>query len=91
VKIGRALVRELGTGSDRAGMPATILTIAHGLGLQVVAEGVETQAQFDILSAHGCDFAQGELIGSPLHACPQMVDYLAARAQMRRNADAFFI
>jgi diguanylate cyclase (GGDEF)-like protein/PAS domain S-box-containing protein len=91
VKIGRSFVRQLGTGSEGAEIPTTILNLAQGLGLDVVAEGVECQDQFDILTAHHCDFAQGELISRPLSGVGAIVDYLVAREVMRRNADAFFI
>jgi diguanylate cyclase (GGDEF)-like protein len=91
VKIGRAFVKQLGTGSDRAGIPVTILNLATGLGLAVAAEGVETQEQYDILSEHNCTFAQGELISGPLGDARAIMDYLDAREVMRRNADAFFI
>ncbi len=43
-------------------------TIAHNLGLSVVAEGVETQQQLDYLRARGCDLAQGYLISRPVPA-----------------------
>jgi diguanylate cyclase (GGDEF)-like protein/PAS domain S-box-containing protein len=91
VKIGRAFVRQLGTDSEQAEIPTTILSLAQGLGLDVVAEGVETQDQFDILSAHHCNFAQGALICGPLGDVEAAIDYLEARILMRRNADAFFI
>ncbi|HSP26409.1 MAG TPA: bifunctional diguanylate cyclase/phosphodiesterase [Saliniramus sp.] len=91
VKIGRSFVRRLGTGSEGADIPTTILNLAQGLGLDVVAEGVESQDQFDMLSAHRCDYAQGELISRPLDGVGAIVDYLVAREVMRRNADAFFI
>jgi len=45
-----------------------ILTIAHSLGLYVVAEGVETVSQKKFLSDHGCDLIQGNLVGMPLEA-----------------------
>jgi len=46
----------------------TIIAMARSLGLQVVAEGVETQAQLDILRGMGCDFYQGYFLSRPLAA-----------------------
>uniref|UniRef100_UPI002580F0A1 EAL domain-containing protein n=1 Tax=Pseudomonas sp. UBA6310 TaxID=1947327 RepID=UPI002580F0A1 len=43
-----------------------IIAMAHSLELDVVAEGVEEQAQLDFLKAHGCDEIQGYLIARPL-------------------------
>ncbi|WP_081700249.1 putative bifunctional diguanylate cyclase/phosphodiesterase [Azonexus hydrophilus] len=43
-----------------------IIAMAHSLSLEVVAEGVETQAQWDILAALGCDVVQGYLVSRPL-------------------------
>ena len=42
--------------------------MAHKLGLQVIAEGVETQAQLDLLAGMGCDFAQGFLYSRAIPA-----------------------
>jgi EAL domain-containing protein (putative c-di-GMP-specific phosphodiesterase class I) len=84
-------VRQLGTGSERAAIPMTILNLAQGLGLKVVAEGVENEDQFATLSAHNCDFAQGELVGTPLVATDAIVNYLDSRLLMCRNSDAFFL
>ena len=42
--------------------------MAHNLGLQVIAEGVETQGQFEYLKDHGCDQIQGFLFSKPLPA-----------------------
>lgn len=45
-----------------------IIAMAHGLNINVVAEGVETKGQLSFLKEHGCDYAQGSLIGKPLSA-----------------------
>lgn len=45
----------------------TIVSLAHNLGLKVVAEGIETRRQYEELSNIGCDFAQGYLIGRPMN------------------------
>lgn len=42
--------------------------MAHKLGLKVVAEGVETEAQRALLAAAGCDYAQGYILGPPMTA-----------------------
>ena len=43
-----------------------IIVMANKLGIKVVAEGVETQEQYDILKSMGCDYAQGYFIAKPL-------------------------
>ena len=45
-----------------------IIVMAHKLGLKVIAEGVETEGQRDLLAAANCDFAQGYLYSKPLPA-----------------------
>jgi len=65
IKIDRAFVHGmLGVADDAAIVRATI-ALAHELGLPVVAEGVETEAQRDFLRAHRCDVLQGFLTGVP--------------------------
>jgi diguanylate cyclase (GGDEF)-like protein/PAS domain S-box-containing protein len=68
LKIDQSFVRDLETdGSDRV-LCQAIIAMAHKLGLSVVAEGVETEAQQDILADAGCDFAQGFLYAKPASA-----------------------
>ena len=45
-----------------------MIVMAHRLGLQVVAEGVETHAQWELLRTAGCDYAQGYLFSPPVEA-----------------------
>jgi len=68
VKIDRAFVDGLGDDADDEAIVAAVLAMAHALGLDVVAEGVETELQRDHLRALGCDAAQGFLYARPLPA-----------------------
>jgi len=65
IKIDRSFVMNIENQSDRVMVLKTI-EIGHELGLKVIAEGVETSAQLDILRTHGCDIAQGYLFSKPL-------------------------
>ena len=66
LKIDKAFVRKLPASRDDALVAQTIIAMAKGLGLEVVAEGVETQAQLDFLRGHGCDLYQGYLLARPV-------------------------
>ncbi len=68
LKIDRSLV-DASDSDGRAGVVLdAIVAMAHGLGLSIVAEGVETDAQMRRLMALGCDLAQGYLVGRPVTA-----------------------
>jgi diguanylate cyclase (GGDEF)-like protein/PAS domain S-box-containing protein len=64
VKIDRSFVAELDQ-HERSPLVAGIIALAHTLGLEVVAEGVETARQLGFLQGHDCDEAQGYLLGRP--------------------------
>ncbi len=66
LKIDRSFVSDLGNGGDDDVICATIIQLAHSLGLQTVAEGVETAQQLDWLRARGCDELQGFLLAVPM-------------------------
>jgi diguanylate cyclase (GGDEF)-like protein len=65
LKIDRAFVMNLGKGGRDAAIAQAIVSLAHVLGLSVVAEGVETAEQLAFLRSHGCDIAQGYLFAKP--------------------------
>jgi EAL domain-containing protein (putative c-di-GMP-specific phosphodiesterase class I) len=66
LKIDRSFVMDLPASAGSAAIVSAIVTLAHGLGLEVVAEGVETTEQKDFLAAHDCDEGQGYLFGKPM-------------------------
>ncbi len=68
LKIDRAFVQHLTTdGADQAIVRSTV-NMAHSMGMQVVAEGVEDQATWDLLASLRCDLAQGYYLSRPIHA-----------------------
>lgn len=68
LKIDRAFVKDLPGPADAAAIPLAILTMAERLGLTVVAEGIETEAQRDYLREQGCALAQGYFYSKPVEA-----------------------
>ncbi|MEO8133462.1 MAG: EAL domain-containing protein [Betaproteobacteria bacterium] len=66
LKIDQSFVRNLAVGSSDMALSEAIIVMAHKLGLKVIAEGVETAEQRDLLLAAGCDYGQGYLFGRPL-------------------------
>ncbi|MDD2919296.1 EAL domain-containing protein [Rhodoferax sp.] len=68
IKIDQSFVRDLTTDSTDLVLCQAIIAMAHALGMKVIAEGVETSEQRDLLAAAGCDFAQGYLYSRPVNA-----------------------
>lgn len=66
VKIDRSFVHDLPDNRDSAAITRAIIQMGRNLGMTVIAEGVETEAQRAFLAAHGCDELQGLLISAPL-------------------------
>lgn len=66
LKIDRSFTREVGLNKDATEITLAILAIGKRLGLQVIAEGVETEAQAEFMRKHGCHEFQGYLCSQPL-------------------------
>jgi len=65
IKIDRSFVASLGQSERALAIVRAVIGLAHGLGVPVLAEGIETEAQMSLLSEEGCDEMQGYLIGRP--------------------------
>jgi EAL domain-containing protein (putative c-di-GMP-specific phosphodiesterase class I) len=65
LKIDRSFVRDIPEDRDDVEIASTIITMARGLGLGVVAEGIETREQLEFLKALGCDRGQGYFLVRP--------------------------
>lgn len=68
LKIDRAFVRDLEENPSNRALCSAMISMAHGLGIQVIAEGIETPGQARILLGLGCDYGQGFHFGRPLPA-----------------------
>jgi diguanylate cyclase (GGDEF)-like protein len=79
VKIDRSFVREMTPGSKNFLLCRSIVSMAHALGMKVVAEGVETETERALLVEAGCDFAQGYLFGRPVP--PNELEQLLAQGR----------
>jgi diguanylate cyclase (GGDEF)-like protein len=81
LKIDRAFIIHCADDPNAAALLKALLQVAHGLGKEVVAEGVETPAQAAFLRAHGCEFLQGYLFARPIPAEVLEQDHLRALSQ----------
>ncbi|MBG0778226.1 MAG: EAL domain-containing protein [Desulfovibrionaceae bacterium] len=66
LKVDQSFVRNMATDADSLEIVRTIVSLAHSLGKQVVAEGIEEQRQYDMLRELGCRYGQGYLFARPL-------------------------
>ena len=81
LKIDQSFVRDIPGDADDAAIASTIITMAHSLGLKVVAEGVETREQLNFMREHGCDSMQGYFLSKPLPA-EQFESFLKSGARL---------
>ena len=68
LKIDRSFVSELPESEASMAIVAAAIELSHRLGLRVVAEGVETEGQYECLEALGCDLIQGYVVSRPVTA-----------------------
>jgi len=66
LKIDKVFIETVASSQRDALLVRSTIELAHGLGMKVTAEGVETPAAFSLLQAMGCDIAQGYLVGRPM-------------------------
>jgi diguanylate cyclase (GGDEF)-like protein/PAS domain S-box-containing protein len=80
LKIDRTFVRDIEEDEDDAAICRATISLSHDLGLKVVAEGVETEAQRDFLISHKCDTLQGYLFSRPLPS-DEILKYIKQNAK----------
>lgn len=77
LKIDRSFIADLPRAADSAAIVKTIINLAHNLQLRTIAEGVETQEQYDFLRSHGCELMQGFYFSQPLEM-PKLLEFLSS-------------
>jgi diguanylate cyclase (GGDEF)-like protein len=82
LKIDRSFVTKLAPGNHDAAIVESVLTLASSLGLEVIAEGIETGAQEAFLASHGCHEGQGYRYGKPTNAETFLTAAIASRQVM---------
>jgi EAL domain-containing protein (putative c-di-GMP-specific phosphodiesterase class I) len=68
IKLDRSFVAEVGESPQAVAIVRAIIALGHALDIPVLAEGIETELQFELLKAEQCDEAQGYMLGRPKSA-----------------------
>ncbi len=85
LKVDRAFVKDVMTESEDAALVTAIITMAHSLGLSVIAEGVEDTQQLHFLRTKGCDFAQGYFYSRPVPA-DEFLEWVEENQRLRASS-----
>ena len=87
LKIDRTFVADIGNNNGNEAIVEASISLAHKLGLEIVAEGVETLEQLNFLSAHECDLAQGYYLSRPLPTKDFLESVKKAKSDQFETAD----
>ncbi len=85
LKIDRAFIKDITSNHEDAAITRAVIVLAHELGLNVIAEGVETVDQLELLVKYGCDQMQGYLFSKPV-----ISEECAAMIKSSRSLDISF-
>jgi diguanylate cyclase (GGDEF)-like protein len=89
LKIDRSFINQLGENGENAEIVRTILVLAHELGVDCIAEGIETRSQLEQLRRLNCNFGQGFFIGRPL-ASEQIFMLLKKQVEEKNPIELLF-
>ena len=87
LKIDRSFVKNIPYESDNMAIASAVIALGHKMGLEVVAEGVETQAQYQYLKNQGCDRIQGYLFSKPLPLDDLLAKYAAREVRFEDQSE----
>ena len=85
MKIDQSFIRDMSNSEEDSSIIKAIIAMAKGLNLNIISEGVETQAQLEQLKAWRCKNMQGFLFGRPM-PCAEAVDMLKNHAHIKMHA-----
>ncbi|MFT7410591.1 MAG: diguanylate cyclase (GGDEF)-like protein/PAS domain S-box-containing protein [Oleispira sp.] len=84
LKVDRSFISDIPEDKTDMAITSAVISMAHKLGMKVVAEGIETQEQLEFLREHKCDYGQGYLFSRPL-TLPQLHHFLVSNHQQTKK------